>query len=189
MWKAAPEPRRVELILQRRLPSPWTDPPHHHPHRHHPCLRPCCRAITRGALQALGYCHDLGVVHGSLGSGSLMLSSFDDRTAARLVVKLDNVRGLGGGEGGGVRGGRGGGGGGGGGAGMLDRNRGGCGIRYCTVGACHPVLLLLSHPRCHYRRACCCSLALPAGSAAAEAAVVGCYRSRRRWATTTRRWR
>ena len=34
-----------------------------------------------------------GVVHGSLGSGSVMLSSFDDKTARRLVVKLDNVRG------------------------------------------------------------------------------------------------
>lgn len=32
-----------------------------------------------------------GVVHGALGSGSVMLSSFDDRSAARLVVKLDNV--------------------------------------------------------------------------------------------------
>ena len=50
------------------------------------------RSITRGALQALAYCHDLGVVHGSLGSGSVMLSSFDDKTARRLVVKLDNVR-------------------------------------------------------------------------------------------------
>jgi hypothetical protein len=34
------------------------------------------------------------VVHGALGSGSVMLSSFDDRTAKRLVVKLDNVRGV-----------------------------------------------------------------------------------------------
>lgn len=32
-----------------------------------------------------------GVVHGALGSGSVMLSTFDDRSAARLVVKLDNV--------------------------------------------------------------------------------------------------
>jgi hypothetical protein len=49
------------------------------------------RAITRGALQALAYVHAAGVVHGALGSGSLMLSTFDDRAAARLVVKLDNV--------------------------------------------------------------------------------------------------
>ena len=49
------------------------------------------RSITHGALQALGYCHEAGVVHGALGSGSVMLSSFDDRSAARLVVKLDNV--------------------------------------------------------------------------------------------------
>lgn len=30
-------------------------------------------------------------MHGALGSGSVMLSTFDDRSAARLVVKLDNV--------------------------------------------------------------------------------------------------
>lgn len=57
--------------------------------------RPPCRAITRGALQALAYCHDAGVVHGALGSGSVMLSTFDDRSHQRLVVKLDNVRGQG----------------------------------------------------------------------------------------------
>ncbi|KAL4443512.1 hypothetical protein ABPG75_011249 [Micractinium tetrahymenae] len=48
------------------------------------------RAITRGALQALTYCHEAGVVHGALGSGSVMLSTFDDRSYQRLVVKLDN---------------------------------------------------------------------------------------------------
>lgn len=48
------------------------------------------RAIARGALQALAYCHEAGVVHGALGSGSVMLSTFDDRSAARLIVKLDN---------------------------------------------------------------------------------------------------
>lgn len=57
----------------------------------HACRHPC-RAITRGALQALAYCHDAGVVHGALGSGSVMLSTFDDRSHQRLVVKLDNVR-------------------------------------------------------------------------------------------------
>jgi serine/threonine protein kinase len=48
------------------------------------------RSIARGSLQALAYCHEQGVVHGALGSGSVMLSTFDDRSAARLVVKLDN---------------------------------------------------------------------------------------------------
>jgi serine/threonine protein kinase len=55
---------------------------------------PLCshRAIARGALRALAYCHEAGVIHGALGSGSLMLSTFDDRAADRLIVKLDNVR-------------------------------------------------------------------------------------------------
>eukprot|EP00887_Chlorella_sp_A99_P006053 scaffold22.g6053.t1 len=48
------------------------------------------RAIARGALEALAFCHERGVVHGALGSGSLMLSTFDDRAHTRLVVKLDN---------------------------------------------------------------------------------------------------
>ncbi|KAL6782004.1 hypothetical protein ACKKBF_B10265 [Auxenochlorella protothecoides x Auxenochlorella symbiontica] len=49
------------------------------------------RAIARGLLRALCYCHVRGVVHGSLGSGSVLLSSFDDTHAERLVVKLDNL--------------------------------------------------------------------------------------------------
>ena len=44
----------------------------------------------RGALQALAYCHERGVAHGSLGSGSILLSAFDDRRAGDLIVKLDN---------------------------------------------------------------------------------------------------
>jgi hypothetical protein len=52
------------------------------------------RAVARGALRALTFCHDRGVVHGSLGSGSLLLSTFDDVAAGRLLVKLDNVSAL-----------------------------------------------------------------------------------------------
>jgi len=48
------------------------------------------RAITRGTLGALAFCHERNVVHGSVGSGSFLLSSFDDQDANRLVVKLDN---------------------------------------------------------------------------------------------------
>eukprot|EP00891_Asterochloris_glomerata_P005155 jgi/Astpho2/5155/Aster-x0666 len=48
------------------------------------------RSIMRGALQALAYCHERGVAHGSLGSGSILLSAFDDRRAGDLIVKLDN---------------------------------------------------------------------------------------------------
>ena len=65
-----------------------------------PPSRPCpalqgnhARRAAAATLQGLAYCHNRGVVHGSLGSGSVMLSSFDDKTARRLVVKLDNVRG------------------------------------------------------------------------------------------------
>lgn len=48
------------------------------------------RAIARGCLSALAFCHERGVTHGSLGSGSVLLSTFDDRSAARLTAKLDN---------------------------------------------------------------------------------------------------
>jgi hypothetical protein len=50
------------------------------------------RAIAAGALRALAYCHERGVVHGAVGAGSLLLSTFDDASSMRLVVKLDNVR-------------------------------------------------------------------------------------------------
>ena len=63
-----------------------------------PPSRPCpalqgnhARRAAAATLQGLAYCHNRGVVHGSLGSGSVMLSSFDDKTARRLVVKLDNL--------------------------------------------------------------------------------------------------
>lgn len=48
------------------------------------------KSITRGSLYALAYCHNKGVIHGAVGSGSVLLSSFDDRAAGRLLVKLDN---------------------------------------------------------------------------------------------------
>jgi serine/threonine protein kinase len=49
-----------------------------------------CRTIAKGALQALSFCHERGVAHGSLGSASILLSTFDDRKARDLIVKLDN---------------------------------------------------------------------------------------------------
>lgn len=44
----------------------------------------------RGTLQALAFCHSRNVSHGSMGSGSVLLSTFDDRRANDLIVKLDN---------------------------------------------------------------------------------------------------
>ena len=49
-----------------------------------------CRSIMRGTLQALAFCHCRSVAHGSMGSGSVLLSTFDDRRANDLIVKLDN---------------------------------------------------------------------------------------------------
>ena len=48
------------------------------------------RAIAAGALQAVAFCHSHAVAHGSLGSGSLLLSHLDDRRPEQLLVKLDN---------------------------------------------------------------------------------------------------
>jgi hypothetical protein len=48
------------------------------------------RAVARGALHALAFCHAAGVAHGSLGAGSILLSTFDDAAAARLIVKLSD---------------------------------------------------------------------------------------------------
>ena len=44
----------------------------------------------RGTLQALAFCHERSVGHGSMGSGSILLSTYDDRRANDLIVKLDN---------------------------------------------------------------------------------------------------
>lgn len=41
-------------------------------------------------LEALAYCHGRGVAHGSLGPGSILLSTFRDQQARQLIVKLDN---------------------------------------------------------------------------------------------------
>jgi len=48
------------------------------------------RAIIRGVLRAVDKCHRGGVVHGSLGTGSIMLNTFDDTSADAVIVKLDN---------------------------------------------------------------------------------------------------
>lgn len=44
----------------------------------------------RGTLSALGFCHNRSVAHGSMGSGSILVSTYDDRRANDLIVKLDN---------------------------------------------------------------------------------------------------
>jgi serine/threonine protein kinase len=38
----------------------------------------------------LNFCHSRGVAHGSLGPGSIMLSTFRDCQARELIIKLDN---------------------------------------------------------------------------------------------------
>eukprot|EP00208_Stichococcus_sp_RCC1054_P009055 CAMPEP_0206150144 /NCGR_PEP_ID=MMETSP1473-20131121/38148_1 /ASSEMBLY_ACC=CAM_ASM_001109 /TAXON_ID=1461547 /ORGANISM="Stichococcus sp, Strain RCC1054" /LENGTH=502 /DNA_ID=CAMNT_0053547637 /DNA_START=817 /DNA_END=2325 /DNA_ORIENTATION=- len=48
------------------------------------------KAIMGGCVAALAYVHERGVAHGSLGSGSLLLSTLSDSRADQLVVKLDN---------------------------------------------------------------------------------------------------
>jgi hypothetical protein len=49
-----------------------------------------CRSICKGVLEALAFCHKRGVAHGSLGPGSILLSTFRDQQARDLIVKLDN---------------------------------------------------------------------------------------------------
>jgi hypothetical protein len=44
------------------------------------------RALIRGSLEALDYCHSQGVTHGSLGAGCVLLSTFDNREAESLQV-------------------------------------------------------------------------------------------------------
>lgn len=48
------------------------------------------RSICKGVLEALAFCHKRGVAHGSLGPGSILLSTFRDQQARDLIVKLDN---------------------------------------------------------------------------------------------------
>ena len=48
------------------------------------------KAICKGILTSIGYCHDRQVVHGSLGSGCFLLSTFRDQEWPRLIVKIDN---------------------------------------------------------------------------------------------------
>ena len=43
-----------------------------------------------GVVSAVAYCHEKGVAHTSVGAGSFLLNTFDDRRAQQLVVKLDN---------------------------------------------------------------------------------------------------
>ncbi len=49
-----------------------------------------CRSICKGVLEALSFCHNRGVAHGSLGPGSILLSTFRDQQSRDLIVKLDN---------------------------------------------------------------------------------------------------
>jgi len=48
------------------------------------------RSIASGMLGAVAFCHDRFVAHGSLGSGTFLLSTFNDQDNARLIVKLDS---------------------------------------------------------------------------------------------------
>ncbi|KAG2494844.1 hypothetical protein HYH03_007084 [Edaphochlamys debaryana] len=48
------------------------------------------RSLARSVLGAVAYCHSNGVVHGSLSSGTVFVSSTDDADAEGLFVKLDN---------------------------------------------------------------------------------------------------
>lgn len=41
-------------------------------------------------MAALAFVHERGVAHGSLGAGSLLLSTLSDSKAGQLTVKLDN---------------------------------------------------------------------------------------------------
>lgn len=49
------------------------------------------KAFISGSLAALRFCHERGVVHGSIGSGCLMLSTYADREGPSLVVKLEGL--------------------------------------------------------------------------------------------------
>ena len=49
-----------------------------------------CRSICKGVLEALSYCHNRGVAHGSLGPGSILMNTFRDQQSRDLIVKLNN---------------------------------------------------------------------------------------------------
>ncbi len=59
-----------------------------HDVRMYACL---CRSICKGVLEALAFCHQRGVAHGSLGPGSILLNTFRDKQSRDLIVKLDNL--------------------------------------------------------------------------------------------------
>ncbi|PNW85813.1 hypothetical protein CHLRE_03g204300v5 [Chlamydomonas reinhardtii] len=48
------------------------------------------RSLARALVGAVAYCHSAGVVHGSLSTGTVFVSSTDDADAEELFVKLDN---------------------------------------------------------------------------------------------------
>ncbi|KAG2436895.1 hypothetical protein HXX76_006414 [Chlamydomonas incerta] len=48
------------------------------------------RSLARALVGAVAHCHGAGVVHGSLSSGTVFVSSTDDADAEGLFVKLDN---------------------------------------------------------------------------------------------------
>lgn len=49
-----------------------------------------CRLIAKGIIGALNFCHSNDIAHGSLGSGSVLLSTYDAREAQEFLVKFDN---------------------------------------------------------------------------------------------------
>lgn len=48
------------------------------------------RSIIKGILEAVSYCHERYVAHGSLGSGTFLLSTCNDRDWNNVMVKLDS---------------------------------------------------------------------------------------------------
>lgn len=48
------------------------------------------RLISKGIVGALSFCHNRDVAHGSLGSGSVLLSTYDARDTQEFLVKFDN---------------------------------------------------------------------------------------------------
>jgi serine/threonine protein kinase len=52
--------------------------------------RTLLQRIAQGLLQALSYCHSRGVAHCGLGPGCVVVNTWKDKEADRLLVKLDN---------------------------------------------------------------------------------------------------